>query len=74
MSQNKLNKLHEELTTRYSDILSSQTEDPRLLKEIREFLSDNNITAASISNIVPEGSNESVELDDDYIGDFQIAK
>lgn len=70
----RLHKLHEELAKRYEDILAGQTEDPRLLKEIREFLADNNITTQSMSNIVPEEANEAVELDDDYLNGYQMVK
>jgi len=74
MQSNKLHTLHSTLTDRYTELLAGGTEDPRLLKEIREFLNDNNINDISLNSIVPEGSNESVDLDDDYMAGYQLAK
>ena len=73
MSQNKLNELHAKLTDRYTDLLVD-AEDPRLLKEIREFLSDNNVNATTIEGVVPEGSNEAVDLSEEYMGNYKLAK
>jgi hypothetical protein len=58
----------------YELLLKGGTEDPRLLKEIREFLNDNDINISSLSDDTELESNEAVELDDDYLNGYQIAK
>ena len=48
MALNKLQELHQKLADNYMEQLDNGVEDPRLLKEVREFLKDNNITEADL--------------------------
>ena len=61
----RLEKLHEKLTSMYTDLLDDGCEDPRVLKEIREFLNDNNINATTINSKVVDS--EVIELDVDSL-------
>lgn len=74
MSYKKLEKLHSDLVTRYESLLASGVEDPRLLKEIREFLNDNDINVQSLGDDIRLESNEDIVLDDEYLDGYQIAK
>ena len=44
-----LEKLHVSLAEAYTTILEKGTDDPRMLKEVREFLRDNDITEDTIA-------------------------
>lgn len=48
MALSKLQELHQKLADNYMEQLDNGVEDPRLLKEVREFLKDNNITEADL--------------------------
>ena len=60
MNKEELIKLHETLTKAYAELLEDGCQDPRILKEVREFLSDNSIFA---DNIVNPESNQVIELE-----------
>jgi ABC-type sugar transport system substrate-binding protein len=62
--------LHKLLLEKHMGLLVN-SEDPRVLKEAREFLRDNGITVASIGEPIPEALSDAIVLDDDYLSNFQ---
>jgi len=59
--KDKLIELHNKLTETYTNLLAEGCEDPRILKEVREFLNDNYITSDNID--VNTTSSKPIELD-----------
>ena len=62
MKQNLI-ELHNKLTEAYAEVLEAGCEDPRLLKEIREFLNDNNILVDNILEDTKSSEDNVIELD-----------
>jgi hypothetical protein len=54
------------LLERYLGLLA-HSEDPKILKEAREFLRDNDITVRSIGEEVPNALTDAIVLDDEYM-------
>jgi len=66
-NDNQLGALHELLVTQYVKLMQSGCEDPRILKEIRELLKDNDITG-DISDTLKAITDESVvEMPEDWV-------
>lgn len=63
MSLTKLQELHVKLAETYSDLLNSGVDDPRVLKEVREFLRDNNITETDIAMGDIKSTNKPIEFE-----------
>ena len=62
----ELNELHTLLVTSYVQMMKSGlVEDPRVLKEIRELLKDNDITG-DIGAVVDK-LNEAIEMPDEFL-------
>lgn len=62
-----LKDLHEALAARYKELLEGGSEDPRILKEVREFLIDNNVTLDSINRDLDDSEVIDLHLDEDLI-------
>lgn len=69
MKKNKLHDLHDKLAQRLTQIMEAGTDDPRVLKEVREFLNDNNINYTTIAEEdIPVGdTGDIIILDEDYL-------
>lgn len=63
----ELEDLFRALTVRYADLLKAGSEDPRLLKEVREFLEYNGITKDSLE-VDSLDDAQVIELDIDDFG------
>ena len=63
-----LSKLHKKLTDSFCEMLDQGLEDPKVLKEIREFLKDNEIREEDIVRI-PEDTDTTIDLDVDFMQD-----
>lgn len=64
----KLDKMHELLCEQYVKMLEAGTEDPRLLKEIREMLKDNGVTNnAEDSPALRRMAEEPIEMPEDFM-------
>ena len=61
--------LHSMLIEKYMGLIAI-SDDPRVLKEAREFLRDNDITVASIGEETPDSLNEAIELDVDAFSNY----
>lgn len=61
--------LHAILLKKYIGLLAT-SEDPRVLKEAREFLRDNHITVDTIGEVAPEAIQEAIVLDDTYMSNY----
>jgi hypothetical protein len=70
---NKLHDLHEKLTERLTTLMETGTDDPRVLKEVREFLRDNNINDTTIGEPMLDASQEAIILEDDYLINYKEA-
>ena len=57
--------LYKLLCQNYAEQLTAGVEDPRTLKEIREFLRDNDINVNTL--LTEHGAKNVVELPDDYL-------
>ncbi len=71
--KDKLIELHNKLTESYGEILEAGCEDPRILKEVREFLSDNSIF---VDNILDDNKPMEVielDLDDSLLSKYKEA-
>ena len=69
----KLHDLHEKLTERLTTLMETGTDDPRVLKEVREFLRDNNINDTTIGEPTLDASQEAIILEDDYLINYKEA-
>ena len=69
----KLHELHEALTIKLTHLMNEGSDDPRILKEVREFLKDNNINDTTISEPELEASKQPIEMDDDYLTNYKEA-
>jgi len=69
----KLHDLHEKLTERLTTLMETGTDDPRVLKEVREFLRDNNINDTTIGEPILEASREAIILEDSYLENYKEA-
>jgi len=66
-NDNQLGALHELLVTQYVKYLAEGGDDPRMLKEVRELLRDNDITG-DITDTLKAMNNQSLaELPDDWV-------
>lgn len=61
-----LGMLHELLVTQYVKLMEDGCEDPRILKEIRELLKDNDITGDISETLKAITSSSMVEMPDDW--------
>ena len=57
----KIEDLHAKLVSIYIELLDNGCEDPRVLKEVREFLNDNDITSRNLLEDLEDS--EVIELD-----------
>lgn len=62
-----LNDLHSSLARRYRELLEDGSDDPRILKEIREFLMDNNVTLDTINRDVDDSEVVEINMDEDIL-------
>jgi len=66
-NDNQLGALHELLVTSYVKIMKEGCDDPRLLKEIRELLKDNDITGDITDTLKAMTDKATAELPDDWV-------
>lgn len=62
---NELKELHTLLVTSYVDMMKKGESDPRILKEIRELLKDNDITG-DITEVLDTMKDTAIDLPDDW--------
>lgn len=67
----KMKNIHTLLTNHYEMLLANGCEDPKILKEIREFLRDNNINEETLSMLQVANDVGMIELPDDE--EWQLA-
>jgi len=65
-NDNQLGALHELLVTQYVALMKDGCDDPRILKEIRELLKDNDITGDITDTLKAISAKTEVDLPDDW--------
>jgi len=66
-NDNQLGALHELLVTQYVGLMKGGCDDPRILKEIRELLKDNDITGDITDTLKAMTDKATAELPDDWV-------
>lgn len=64
---NNLETMHELLSAHYVKMLERGVDDPRILKEVREFLKDNSVTGDVIGLLNTATKEDVIELPEDYM-------
>lgn len=67
----KIERLHVTLTEKLGEMLE-HTEDPRVLKEVREFLKENNVTADTIGETSTTTLDEAIDLPDLDVENYRL--
>ena len=66
MDTNKeLTTIHKMLAITYKRMLDEGCSDPRILKEVREFLKDNGVAIKAIDQSVPDSAVISMDLEEE---------